>query len=64
MFYWGVKVKSTNLGLHNIIFSEDYKDEFSQIFDHNLIPSDPTIFIILLQNLIKVTLQKIVKTGL
>tara|TARA_A100001015_G_C15001444_1_gene718681 strand:- start:133 stop:1575 length:1443 start_codon:yes stop_codon:yes gene_type:complete len=45
LFYWGVKVKSSNLGLHNIIFSEDYKNEFSQIFDHNLIPSDPTIFI-------------------
>ena len=45
VFYWGVEVKSTNLGLHNIIFSEDYKDEFSQIFDYNLIPSDPTIFI-------------------
>ena len=40
-----MKVKSSNLGLHNIIFSEDYKNEFSQIFDHNLIPSDPTIYI-------------------
>jgi phytoene dehydrogenase-like protein len=45
VFYWGLKVKSSNLGLHNIIFSEDYKNEFSQIFDQNLIPSDPTIYI-------------------
>ena len=45
VFYWGVKVRSSNLGLHNIIFSEDYKNEFSQIFDKNSIPSDPTIFI-------------------
>lgn len=45
VFYWGVKVKSSNLELHNIIFSEDYKNEFSQIFDHNIIPIDPTIYI-------------------
>ena len=45
VFYWGVKINSSNLKLHNIIFSEDYKNEFSQIFDNNLIPNDPTIYI-------------------
>ena len=28
VFYWGVKVKSTNLGLHNIIFSRIIKMNF------------------------------------
>jgi phytoene desaturase len=45
VFYWGVKLKSPNLKLHNIIFSEDYKKEFSEIFDDNKIPVDPTIYI-------------------
>jgi phytoene desaturase len=45
VFYWGVKIKSSKLKLHNIIFSEDYKKEFSQIFDTNKIPNDPTIYI-------------------
>lgn len=45
VFYWGIKINSSNLKLHNIIFSEDYKNEFSQIFDYNSIPNDPTIYI-------------------
>ena len=45
VFYWGVKIKSSNLKLHNIIFSEDYKKEFIRIFDDNKIPDDPTIYI-------------------
>lgn len=45
VFYWGVKVNSENLTMHNIIFSSNYKKEFDQIFDSKLIPDDPTIYI-------------------
>ena len=31
--------------LHNIIFSEDYIKEFSEIFKDSNIPKDPTIYI-------------------
>ena len=31
--------------LHNIFFTEDYKNEFDQIFNRNEFPSDPTIYV-------------------
>jgi len=34
-----------NLLHHNIFFSEDYEREFKQIFDHKVMPDDPTIYI-------------------
>lgn len=45
IFYWGIKKKFAKLGLHNIIFSEDYKKEFEQIFDEQKVPEDPTVYI-------------------
>ena len=45
IFYWGIKKKFPNLGLHNIFFSQDYKKEFTQLFDEKTMPSDPTIYI-------------------
>lgn len=45
VFYWGVKISSKNLALHNVIFSDNYKKEFDDIFMKKMIPEDPTIFI-------------------
>jgi len=45
IFYWGVKVKSQALSLHNILFSDDYKKEFDQLFVQKQLPDDPTIYI-------------------
>lgn len=45
VFYWGLKIKSENLKLHNILFSEDYQNEFAEIFEQGKIPFDPTIYI-------------------
>ncbi len=45
IFYWGVKKSFPNLDLHNILFSGDYRREFSEIFDLKRPPSDPTIYI-------------------
>ena len=45
VFYWGVKSEFNQLKLHNILFSEDYKKEFSEIFNDENIPKDPTIYI-------------------
>ena len=45
IFYWGVKKTFDKLDLHNILFSENYQDEFDQIFNRGRISSDPTIYI-------------------
>ena len=44
VFYWGIKKEFPSLQLHNILFTEDYKNEFEEIFKKKLI-SDPTIYI-------------------
>jgi phytoene desaturase len=45
IFYWGMNKRYEKLDLHNIFFSKDYKEEFSEMFDQLQIPSDPTIYI-------------------
>jgi phytoene desaturase len=45
VFYWGVDIQSEKLDVHNILFSQDYKTEFDELFDKKIYPSDPTIYI-------------------
>jgi phytoene desaturase len=45
VFLWGVNKSHKQLQHHNIIFSEDYRSEFTQIFEEKKAPSDPTIYI-------------------
>lgn len=45
IFYWGIKKKFEQLGLHNILFSRDYATEFKYIFKFKSIYGDPTIYI-------------------
>jgi len=45
VFYWGVKGNHQQLEIHNILFSEDYKNEFDDLFTSKVIHSDPTIYI-------------------
>ena len=45
VFYWGVELTTPFLKLHNILFSEDYKKEFNDIFKESKIPADPTVYI-------------------
>ncbi|MBC7390950.1 MAG: phytoene desaturase [Opitutaceae bacterium] len=45
VFYWGIDKNFSNLGLHNIFFSNDYKEEFESIFNKNEVSSDPTIYL-------------------
>ncbi|MEN0004794.1 MAG: 1-hydroxycarotenoid 3,4-desaturase CrtD [Bacteroidota bacterium] len=44
IFYWGVKRQFPELGLHNILFSNDYEEEFKQL-DGGTIYDDPTVYI-------------------
>jgi len=45
IFYWGIKDSFPQLDLHNIFFSENYKEEFSAIFDQGEVSDDPTVYI-------------------
>lgn len=45
IFYWGIRKQFPELGLHNIIFSQDYKKEFDKIFRQKTIDDDPTVYI-------------------
>ena len=45
IFYWGIKRNFSQLELHNIFFSKDYKKEFEQIFKTRQLSRDPTVYI-------------------
>jgi phytoene desaturase len=46
VFFWGVREgMSEKLGVHNILFSADYKDEFMELFNKKICPRDPTVYI-------------------
>jgi phytoene desaturase len=45
IFYWGIAGTFPELDLHNIFFSDNYKNEFSAIFEDKKISDDPTIYI-------------------
>lgn len=45
IFFWGVKGTFEQMEIHNILFSENYEQEFYQLFNENKVPDDPTIYI-------------------
>ncbi|MFT6167596.1 MAG: phytoene dehydrogenase-like protein, partial [Vicingaceae bacterium] len=45
IFYWGVKKSFPQLDLHNIFFSENYKQEFDAIFNQKKLAADSTIYL-------------------
>lgn len=45
VFYWGISKEFEALGLHNIFFSNDYKEEFDHLFHRGKIYHDPTVYI-------------------
>lgn len=45
IFYWGIKKSFPELDLHNVLFSEDYQNEFDHLFRLKDIGEDPTVYI-------------------
>jgi phytoene desaturase len=45
VFYWGISKQFSQLNLHNIFFSADYKAEFDHIWKEKDIYHDPTTYI-------------------
>lgn len=45
IFYWGISKTFSQLDLHNIFFSADYKAEFDHIWQQQGIYHDPTVYL-------------------
>lgn len=45
IFYWGIDTQFANLDLHNVLFSSNYKMEFTHLTDFKSVYYDPTIYI-------------------
>lgn len=45
IFYWGIKKSFPELDVHNILFSENYQEEFQHIFEDSTVSNDPTVYI-------------------
>ena len=45
VFYWGMNKQFSQLGLHNIFFSNNFKAEFGHIWQQKNIYNDPTVYI-------------------
>jgi phytoene desaturase len=45
VFYWGIKRSFDQLGVHNILFAENYEAEFKALFETKTMHVDPTIYI-------------------
>jgi phytoene desaturase len=45
IFYWGMRKQFPQLDVHNVLFSNDYRREFEQIFSRKTYPDDPTVYI-------------------
>ena len=45
IFFWGINREFKDLDLHNILFTNNYREEFKNIFEMNDIYHDPTIYI-------------------
>jgi phytoene dehydrogenase-like protein len=45
IFYWGMNRQFKELDIHNILFTEDYPEEFRHLFEYKTVYRDPTIYI-------------------
>jgi phytoene desaturase len=45
IFYWGIARQFPQLDLHNILFSDQYQEEFTAIFKHKTLHEDATVYI-------------------
>lgn len=53
IFQWAVKGIHNQLDVHNILFSENYKEEFRHLFQAQTLVHDPTIYLYISSKLIK-----------
>lgn len=45
MIYMGLNTRLPNVAHHNMYFAKDWQKNFKEIFDHETLPSDPSLYI-------------------
>ncbi len=45
IFYWGIRANFEKLDVHNIFFSDNYKEEFVDLFENFSLNEDPTVYL-------------------
>ena len=45
IFYWGINDTHEQLDVHNILFSNNYRQEFNHLFEQKNIYEDPTVYV-------------------
>ena len=45
IYYWGIRHSFAELHLHNIFFSQDYRQEFHSLFQARTVDPDPTVYV-------------------
>ncbi|MGY3053456.1 phytoene desaturase [Pedobacter sp. UYEF25] len=53
IFYWGIRGNFPELDVHNILFSQNYEEEFDYIWKEKSISPDPTIYINITSKIIR-----------
>lgn len=53
IFYWGIDTTFPALDVHNILFAEDYAQEFEHLFISKTISADPTIYIFISSKIVE-----------
>jgi len=53
IFYWGINKSFPELEVHNILFSEDYRQEFMHLFESKTISQDPTVYLFISSKAVK-----------
>jgi phytoene desaturase len=53
IFYWGVDREFPELELHNILFSDNYEEEFRHLFRTKTICDDPTVYLFISSKQVK-----------
>jgi phytoene desaturase len=53
IFYWGMKIQSGNLDVHNILFAQEYREEFRCLFELKTLHPDPTVYIFISSKVVR-----------
>jgi phytoene desaturase len=53
VFNWGIRKSFSQLDLHNIFFSNNYKEEFKALFETKTLYHDPTVYIFISSKFVK-----------
>ncbi|MFW5707986.1 MAG: 1-hydroxycarotenoid 3,4-desaturase CrtD [Bacteroidota bacterium] len=53
IFYWGIDREFPELEVHNILFANNYRQEFEHLFTHKTISPDPTVYLFISSKTVK-----------